>query len=171
MGDGQRLASNEPQPNSQGVSGSSHAHAATYTIYSVGYERRTADELIALLLSYKIEALVDVRLNAVSRKKGLSKTALRQAAEDAGITYSHERGLGNPKDNRDAFRQGSNAARKRYLHHIRNGASGVYERVIQEARHKPTALLCYERDHNECHRSCILDSAEKSHGVTVEPIS
>ncbi len=106
-----------------------------------------------------VQVLVDVRLNAISRRKGFSKTALSEALSAAGISYRHERELGNPKDNREAFRQGVAAARRRYLSHLDNGAGATYTAVTELATTTTIALLCYEREHSQCHRSCILDRA------------
>ncbi|MFC7545204.1 DUF488 family protein [Plantactinospora sp. GCM10030261] len=68
----------------------------------VGYEGRTAEELTAYLVASGVSRLVDVRLNAISRKPGLSKGALMRAMSEAGISYEHRRELGNPKSNRRA---------------------------------------------------------------------
>ena len=133
------------------------------TIVSIGYEKRSIEDLIDLLADNAVELLVDVRLNPISRKKGFSKTALTLALADAGIEYRHERGLGNPKENREPFRQGLQSARDRYQEHLQNGAASVYQGVIDLASTSRIALLCYERDHDECHRSCILDAAQLGH--------
>ena len=130
------------------------------TIISIGYEKRSVDYLIAALQHYDVSVLVDVRLNPISRKKGFSKTALASALAEAGIEYRHERELGNPKENRDPFRQGLKSARDHYLGHLRNGASGALGDLIQLARTRRIALLCYERDHRHCHRSCIIEIAQ-----------
>ena len=137
--------------------------AESPTIVSIGYEQRTVDELIDLLTANAVSALVDVRLNPISRKKGFSKKALAQALADAGIQYRHERELGNPKDNRDPFRQGLESARQRYRSHLQNGAGPVYEQVVNLANTSRIALLCYERDHAQCHRSCILEAAQSDY--------
>ncbi|MDF1597699.1 MAG: DUF488 domain-containing protein [Acidimicrobiia bacterium] len=129
------------------------------TIVSIGYERRTVDELVDLLKRNRVDVLVDVRLNPISRKKGFSKSSLAQTLSEADIGYRHERQLGNPKDNRDPFRRGLKSARARYLRHLHNGASSTYQGVIALAHETRIALLCFERDHDECHRSCILDTA------------
>lgn len=131
------------------------------TIVSIGYERRTLEELVCLLQENDVEVLVDVRLTPVSRKPGLSKSALAEALESAGIEYRHERQLGNPKDNRDAFRRGLKSARRRYSQHLQNGASTVYREVISLAYTTRPALLCVEREQAECHRSSILESAQQ----------
>ena len=128
---------------------------------SVGYQERNIDEFVELLVNNDVALLVDVRLNAISRKRGFSKTALSNALAKAGIGYRHERELGNPKDNREAFRQGHASARNRYLKHLSNGASGIYDEVVSLASTSRVALLCFERDHAECHRSCIIDTAQE----------
>jgi uncharacterized protein (DUF488 family) len=73
----------------------------------------TAEELIDELTELGVRVLVDVRLNPLSHKPGLSKRRLAEAVEAAGMSYLHLRELGNPKDNRDAFRAGDPAARAR----------------------------------------------------------
>ena len=129
-------------------------------IVSVGYEQRSLEDLIGLLTRNNVEVLIDVRLNPISRKKGFSKTALSDALGAAGIEYRHERSLGNLKENRDPFRKGLKSARDRYLRHLRDGAATVYDEVVALAGTARVALLCYEREHRQCHRSCILDTAQ-----------
>ena len=76
------------------------------SLVSVGYEGLSADELVATLVDQGVSVLVDVRLTPLSRKPGLSKTRLSEAVRGVGIEYVHLPGLGNPKENRDAFRRG-----------------------------------------------------------------
>ncbi len=134
----------------------------TTTIVSVGYEGRTVEELVRALEQCQVEVLVDVRLTPLSRKKGLSKTALSATLTKAGIQYRHEPQLGNPKDNRDAFRQGLKSARTRYEAHLSNGAEATFDATIALAHESRIALLCFERDHSTCHRSSILERAQKA---------
>lgn len=136
---------------------------APSTVVSIGYEQRTIEDLVELLQSHGVAVLVDVRLNPISRKKGFSKKALASALIDAGIEYRHERDLGNPKDNREPFRRGLRSARDRYINHILNGTAAVYTDIIKLALSTRIALLCYERNHNSCHRSCILESAQNEY--------
>lgn len=63
-------------------------------LVSIGYEGRTALELIATLSQLGVSVLVDVRLTPLSRKPGLSKTKLGLAAAEAGIRYVHLPALG-----------------------------------------------------------------------------
>ncbi len=60
------------------------------TFVSVGYQSRTIAEVVDLLVEAGVDILVDVRLNAISRKKGFSKSALASAMRKADIEYRHE---------------------------------------------------------------------------------
>jgi transcriptional regulator with XRE-family HTH domain len=66
-------------------------------LWSAGYEGRDIDSFVALLVDSRIGVVADVRLTPISRKKGFSKTRLGEALAEAGIEYTHLRGLGNPK--------------------------------------------------------------------------
>ena len=129
----------------------------TGMIVSTGYEGRSIEDFVRAMKRNRVELVVDVRLNAVSRKRGFSKTALTEALATEGIGYRHEAELGNPPENRDAFRAGWPAARDRYRRHLENGAAPYVQAIVDLAAHTRIALLCFEREHTECHRSCITD--------------
>jgi len=130
------------------------------TLVSVGYEGRTIEPFIDLLLENEVTALVDVRLTPISRKPGFSKTALREALTGAGIEYVHEPKLGNPRDNRDGYRDGHQTARDRYRRILANGAAPAYESMMHRTRVGRVALMCFERVHDECHRAAIVERAQ-----------
>ncbi len=48
-------------------------------LVGVGYEGRTVEDLVAQLLAEDVSRLFEVRLNPLSRKRGLSKTAPGEA--------------------------------------------------------------------------------------------
>ncbi len=127
-------------------------------VYTVGYEGRDPGELVDLLRRHGVRLLVDVRLNAVSRRRGFSTTALASVLAGGGIGYRHERTLGNPRDNRDAFRAGEAAALERYRHHLAGGGAEVLDRLCRDVRTTAVALLCLERDPRRCHRTVVADA-------------
>lgn len=133
--------------------------SAGATIVSIGYEQRSIEQVVDLLKQNRVEVVVDVRLNPISRKRGFSKSSLQLALDAADIKYRHERHLGNPKSNRDPFRRGLETARTRYALHLNNGAYSSYRDVMALAQSARIALLCFEREHDNCHRSSILDAA------------
>ena len=143
------------------MSGVRKNRVPTGAVFTIGYEGRTLDELVHRLRSNRVQVLVDVRENAVSRKPGFGKRQLSGALESSGIEYLHEPRLGNPRDNRDAFRNGSLATgKRRYMKHLNNGSRAAFDEVVQLALTKRVALLCFERAQVECHRSCIVEQAQ-----------
>ncbi len=140
-------------------------------LISVGYEGRDLGELLAELSDHGVDVLVDTRESAMSRRRGFAKRALSEACLASGIDYLHLRALGNPKANRDAFRAGDEAARQRYVAHLNNGSRSAYDSVIELTESRVVALLCFERDHATCHRSCIAEQAQQDRpGLVVELI-
>ena len=73
--------------------------------------------------------------------------------------------LGNPPENRDAFRAGWPAARDHYRRHLENGAASSVQAISDLAVHTRIALLCFEREHTECHRSCITDKIKSEYSA------
>lgn len=127
-------------------------------IFTIGYESATQDEFVSALKAAGVERVIDVRAVPNSRRPGFSKTPLRNALGEAGIDYVHLRALGTPADGRAAARAG----RHTDLERIYAGQLELPEAIAQSAqmlelaREKPSALLCYERDPGGCHRTLLL---------------
>lgn len=130
-------------------------------LYSVGYEGRTVDQFIQALVAAGVDVLYDVRLNPVSRKPGFSKNKLRDALEAAGVDYVHEPLLGNPPDNRDAFRNGNvEQGRARFQQRLNNGSRDALDKLTKDTRQRIIALLCVEKDADRCHRKVITEAVQ-----------
>ncbi len=131
----------------------------------IGYEGRSLDEVVADALAYDLVALVDVRLNPISRKPGLSKRRLAAAVAERGIEYVHLPRLGNPRWNRAGFAGSPDelaVARDNYLAHVATPeAEAAVEEIAAWARKGPVAVLCFEADERRCHRSVVLDLARR----------
>jgi uncharacterized protein (DUF488 family) len=127
-------------------------------IVSVGYEGTALAQFIQSLLDRQVEVLVDVRLNAISRRHGFSKSALSAALAEAGIEYKHFRARGNPKSNRASFAGPDRpAGRARYRALLEEAAAQQALAELDELRRNHvTAVLCFERDEEACHRHVIL---------------
>jgi uncharacterized protein (DUF488 family) len=63
-------------------------HSVHTQLFTIGYQHRAVAELIATLHKERVATLVDVRLTPLSRKPGFSASALRSAAEGAGLRYA-----------------------------------------------------------------------------------
>lgn len=134
-------------------------------VFTVGYQGRTADELADLLKERGIERVIDVRQNALSRKRGFSKTALRGWLEEAGIEYLHLPELGTPRELRRDYVT-PEEVRQGYLGHLR-GKEALVEMLSLLVEQRRTALLCFERDPEACHRSVLADELARR-GARVE---
>lgn len=132
---------------------------ANSRIYSVGYEGFTADALVTRLAQAHVAVLYDVRLNAVSRRPGFSKRRLAESCAVAGIEYVHEPLLGNPQDNREAYRRGDSGARQRMRRRLRNGSAQALRDLVDIARRRRVAVMCVERDRLICHRDVVTEMA------------
>lgn len=128
------------------------------TLITIGYEGRSAEELVEELRSARIRVLVDVRQMPLSRKPGLSKRRLAESLGQAGITYVHLPALGNPKENRASFRNGDPRSRTRFRALLRSPeAKAALEKVAALTAESRVALLCFERHASECHRHVVSD--------------
>lgn len=124
---------------------------AKSVLFTIGYEGRVLDELIAMLLAKRVERVIDVRELPLSRRRGFSKTPLGEALRAVGIEYVHLRAAGNPY-RRDKVPRGELLAKyASYLAH----ADDAVTCVADTARGRRAALLCYESDAAHCHRSLL----------------
>ena len=129
------------------------------TFMTIGYQGRTVDDVVAMLEAADVKVLVDVRLTPLSRKPGLSKNRLAARLREAGIDYRHLPQLGNPRDNRDAFRRHEEAAVARYRDELRTPeGQAALGQLIRLARQQRVALMCFEADPATCHRSMVADA-------------
>ena len=132
-------------------------------IFTIGYEGSTVPEFLAALQKAGVERVIDVRALPLSRRPGFSKSPLRAALQEAGIEYVHLKALGPPGEGRSAARAGRQAD----LERIYAGQLELPEAMAQSAQmleltaEKPSALLCFERDPAQCHRTLLLDAVAR----------
>ncbi|MBB2913009.1 uncharacterized protein (DUF488 family) [Streptosporangium becharense] len=134
-------------------------------IVGIGYEGRDLESVVKDALAYDLTTLIDVRLNPISRKPGLSKRRLAAAMAENGIEYVHMPQLGNPRWNRAGF-AGSAAelteARDNYAAHVASSeAEAAMDEIAVWAQKGLVAVLCFEADERRCHRSVVLDQVRR----------
>jgi uncharacterized protein (DUF488 family) len=130
------------------------------TLFTIGYEGADPDRFLAALKGAGVELLADVRAVALSRKRGFSKSALREALEHDGIGYRHFIELGTPKAGRQAARAGDGEVLRRiYCDDVltTDRAQTAIETLSRMAAERPVCLLCFERDPATCHRRLLAE--------------
>jgi uncharacterized protein (DUF488 family) len=140
------------------------------TIWTIGHSTRSAEEFNEILLSHKIDALVDVRSFPGSRRyPHFNRPELAKSLHQIGIEYSHSPQLGgrrkpNPHSKNTAWQ---NASFRAYADHIETEEfkKGI-EDLLQLAGTKRTAIMCAEALWWRCHRSLISDYL-KARGLEV----
>src|SRR3982750_5014282 len=75
-------------------------------LFTIGYEQTPPKAVLDELERTGVKLLVDVRAVASSRRPGFSKNQLAAGLDKRGIAYLHLRGLGTPKEGREAARSG-----------------------------------------------------------------
>lgn len=145
--------------------------ARSKTLFTIGYEQTPARAVFDELQRAGVRLLIDVRAVVSSRRPGFSKSQLAAELEERGISYLHLRGLGTPKEGRTAARKGDmTALAKIYGAHLKTAQAreDMDELAALVKRSGPVCLLCYERDHANCHRTFIAEIIADRDSVKIE---
>jgi uncharacterized protein (DUF488 family) len=140
-------------------------------LFTIGYEQAPAKAVLDQLENAGVRLLVDVRAVAASRRPGFSKTQLAAGLDERGISYLHLRGLGTPKEGREAARAGRfDMLHKIYAKHLKTARAKeeLDELSALVRKSGPVCILCYERDHRHCHRQWITEIIGERDGVKTE---
>jgi uncharacterized protein (DUF488 family) len=137
---------------------------------TIGYQGSVLPAVLAALREAGVARLIDVRAVPQSRKAGFSRRVLAASVEAAGMRYTHLRGLGTPKPGRDAVRHGDvDAMHRIFRAHMQTPtAQHDLAEAIGLARAEPCCLLCFERDHQDCHRLLIAEMVRAQTGQQVQ---
>jgi uncharacterized protein (DUF488 family) len=138
------------------------------SIYTIGYEGLNMNGFLTLLRTSDVETVVDIRELPLSRKPGFSKNGLGDTLNLNGFEYLHVPELGCPKPIRDQYRIDANWTRytKGFLHYLAQQDDVIAE-LAAMASTTTCALLCFEADHNYCHRSMVAEAVRNVSGMPV----
>jgi uncharacterized protein (DUF488 family) len=148
--------------------------ARTKKLFTIGYEQTPSKAVLDELESAGVKLLVDVRAVTSSRRPGFSKNQLAAGLDERGIAYVHLKGLGTPKEGRLAARSGQyDVLQKVFAKHLKTpqAREDLDELSALVKKAGPVCLLCYERDHEHCHRRWIAEIIEERDGVKVENLA
>lgn len=140
-------------------------------LFTIGYEQTPVKAVLDELEKARVKLVVDVRAVSASRRPGFSKNQLAAELDERGISYLHLRGLGTPKDGREAARAGKyDILHKIYARHLKTpqAKEELDELSALVKKSGPVCLLCYERDHRHCHRQWIAEIIGERDGIKAE---
>ncbi|KJC36978.1 hypothetical protein UP09_27270 [Bradyrhizobium sp. LTSP885] len=143
-------------------------------LFTIGYEQTPSKAVLDELQQAGVKLLVDVRAIASSRRPGFSKSQLAAGLDERGIAYLHLRGLGTPKNGREAARSGQyELLHKIYSAHLKTtqAREELDELSSLVKTSGPVCILCYERDHSHCHRRWIAEIIEDRDGARIENLA
>lgn len=123
------------------------------TSFTIGYERHTVESFLRTLVDREVDRVVDVRALPLSRRKGFSKTKLRDALAGVNIDYVHVRAAGNPYRQAKADVEKCLALYRSHLDTTPDALDEVRDAIVG----RRAALLCVEADCAGCHRSVIVE--------------
>ncbi|MDR3275367.1 MAG: DUF488 domain-containing protein [Endomicrobium sp.] len=129
------------------------------TLFDIGYEGKSLEGYLNLLITNNIKVLVDVRKNPISMKYGFSKNILAKRAGDLKIEYMHIPELGIDSDKRKSLNSSEDCQNlfadyeSKILPQNVKSVEKVYDILKQNKR---IALTCFEADKNYCHRYRVV---------------
>ncbi len=142
----------------------SRPQAAGAALFTIGYEGKQLETYFNLLLTSKITILCDVRNNPISRKYGFSKSTLSTVCNKLNIRYEHLPKLGvDSKDRRGLesqveFKSLFSAYKKGILERQTNDLEEILNWIFSG---EIVALTCFEEEHLQCHRHCVVSALEE----------
>lgn len=125
------------------------------TLFTLGYEGRSLEEYLNLLIGNNVKILCDVRNNPFSMKYGFSKNQLKSALGSLGIEYLHIPELGIVSEKRKNLKD-TDDYKKLFDDYEQNTLpreKTVLKVLVANLREKKrVALTCFEASHHFCHR-------------------
>jgi uncharacterized protein (DUF488 family) len=164
-------AATKKRPAKKKAAPKKKASARKKRLFTIGYQETPPSAVLNELEHAGVKLLVDVRAVASSRRPGFSKNQLASGLKERGIGYLHLQGLGTPKEGRLAARSGDmKALTQIYAKHLKTpqAKQEMDELSMLVKKAGPVCILCYERDHRECHRKFIAEIIEDRDGVGIE---
>jgi uncharacterized protein (DUF488 family) len=126
-------------------------------LLTTGYAGYDPDSFVARLQDHRVETIVDIRQNPVSRKRGFSKSKLERHLGEHGIGYVHLRELGVPAELRDRLRSGECDLNEYFADFARYLSTQDETLALLQslASSKRCCLLCVESRPEDCHRAIV----------------
>ena len=144
--------------------------ATQYPVYTIGHSNHSPEAFLALLREHAVDEVVDVRSSPASRYyPQFNHGVLSDALERAGIEYVFLGGeLGGRPADRSCYDEDGRVS------YARLAETDLFDdgigRVVRAADERRVAVMCSEKDPQDCHRALLIAVALGERGVAVEHI-
>ncbi len=143
---------------------------APFCIYTLGYERKSIDSFLNLIVQNGLKQIIDVRANPVSRKYGFAKSTLSTLAAKLSVGYSHIPLLGIP--GRDRKNLGTPQSYVQLLDDYEARILPVRaepkQDVLRRIKAQPSVLVCMEEHPSFCHRGRLAKILASESGLSIQ---
>ncbi|MDD4422663.1 MAG: DUF488 domain-containing protein [Eubacteriales bacterium] len=141
-------------------------------LFTIGYEGKTVENFVNMLIGNDVTVLCDVRKSPISRKFGFSQSKLKHIVETIGIKYIHIPELGIESEKRNELQTSNDydslfTDYRKTLLVRQNELQYVYNILIA---HNRIALMCYEQDPRFCHRKQVENYIVEHYEVESEDL-
>ena len=141
-----------------------HVTSAPRFLYTIGYEGLSIDGFLQLLILQNITTLVDVRKSAFSMRPEFRKKNLEAALSEAGIQYYPMPEVGIPATSRKELLPLGRGDLLTWYVDTTLPTCEKYASVVAALVAKANiALMCYEKDPKDCHRSSFAEYCQRMH--------
>jgi len=142
-------------------------------LFTIGYEGKSLERFLTLLMQNEIDILVDVRNNPISRKFGFSKEKLKTFCEKLMVEYIHLPQLGIPIEYRK--HHSYNDMLKLFDFYYKNillkNIDAIYNILsFLNNKNKRLAIMCFEGNVNFCHRKFVAIEIKKISNNSIKVI-
>lgn len=138
-------------------------------VFTAGYEGRSVDSFLNLLIQSGIERLIDVRRNPISRRYGFHRSTLDRLCRRLDIEYCHVPSLGIVSEKRRNLQDKGDY--EQLFAEYRSSTLKTERKTLNEVaaivRSRPSVLVCMEKHPDFCHRSSIADIIAKLTGYPI----
>ena len=141
-----------------------------YPVYTIGHSNHSPEMFLGLLRKHGVDEVVDVRSSPASRYyPQFNHGVLSDALERAGIEYVFLGGeLGGRPADRSCYDEDGRVS------YTRLAETDLFDdgigRVVRAADERRVAVMCSEKDPQDCHRALLIAGALGERGVAVEHI-
>ena len=140
-------------------------------MFTIGYEGKTIDKYLQILIQNHINAIIDVRKNPSSMKFNFTKKKFSEHLKRVDIDYINIPELGIESNRRakletdEDYKNLFDYYKKNNLINQVNDLKEIYDILYNKKR---IALTCFEKDPDYCHRHIISDYFEAHHNIAVK---